>query len=189
MSRSRRWDARRACPGLSRSVNVDLIHGLPGGPWPRAGGTVAQIHGLRRSRGALRPAAPASALKPQRRIVAAELPEHGRTGILMLSGDHAEFPGGRLRLHRDGPLRAARRPRGSPSGGAGCIGTSGATARSRTATDRPGRVGDQQGRCDLCSERQDVGGTTTASGRRAAGGARFRAEPGGPAPPLGHAWA
>ena len=72
--------------------------------------------------------------KPQRRIVDRDLPDAAAKVADAVALDRRAHRG-RLRLHRHGPFRAAATTRWRwPSGRAGCIATSRATARSRTAT-------------------------------------------------------
>ena len=116
------------------SVNVDLIHGLPKQTPASLARTVAQVAALRPDRVALYAYAHLpQRFKPQRRIIAAELPTW-RTSILMLSQAIADFlADGYVYIGMDhfalpnDALAVAKRQ-------AGCIGTSRATARSRIAT-------------------------------------------------------
>lgn len=102
------------------STNADLIYGLPLQKPESFARTIAQIGELRPDRIALYAYAHLpQRFEPQRRIVAAELP-NGTDRVAMLGGAIA-VPRSRLYLRRHGPLRARRirtgggQARGSPA--------------------------------------------------------------------------
>ena len=96
-----------------RSVNVDLIYGLPRQTPEGFARTLDTVIAARPDRIALYGYAHLPELfKPQRRIDAAELPDARRQARAAAARDR-EAHRRRLRLHRHGPLRAAeRRARG-----------------------------------------------------------------------------
>jgi oxygen-independent coproporphyrinogen III oxidase len=92
-----------------RSVNIDLIYGLPKQTLDGFGRTLEQVIAIRPDRLAVYGYAHLPELfRPQRRIEAADLPSSGNPDRTAAAGDRAAHRG-RLHLHRHGPFRTARR--------------------------------------------------------------------------------
>ena len=118
-----------------RSVNVDLIYGLPKQTPEGFAKTLDTVIAARPDRLAVYSYAHLPQLfKPQRHIDAADLPAAGREARAVATGDRKAHDS-RLRLHRHGPFRACRTTTSRwRRHAAACIATSWATRRTPTAT-------------------------------------------------------
>ena len=130
-----------------RSINADLIYGLPRQTAESFARTVQQIGELRPDRIALYAYAHLpERFKPQRRILAEQLPGSGAAGRHAGRRDRG-ISEPRLQLHRHGPLRAGRRlVVGGQAPGSPASQLPGLQHAAGLRPHRPGRVVHRPGR-------------------------------------------
>jgi oxygen-independent coproporphyrinogen-3 oxidase len=159
-----------------KSVSVDLIYGLPKQNVISFNRTLEQVLELSPDRLSIYNYAHLPSLfKPQRRINEPSCPPP--TPSCRSCSWHPPPDRGRLRLHRHGPLRQARRrAHRGPAPGPAAPQLPGLFDPRRVRPDGLRRVGHRQGRPELLrrTSRRSTS-TTTASTGRAAGAARHRA--------------
>ena len=161
-----------------KSINADLIYGLPRQTPQSFARTVQQIGELRPDRIALYAYAHLpQRFKPQRRIVADELPSAAQR-VAMLGDAIAGFLGrGYHYIGMDHFALPDDCAGGGQAPGAAASQLPGLQHAARLRPDRPGRVVDRQGRGHLLPEREDAGRVLRrAAPGPAAGAARHRAD-------------